>query len=185
MSRGRKVDQNRETVMTRKGKESLRDIDELAKELQAENEARLRRNSEIEKNMNEIFSNADKKLSELREEDGVIVEKNDELYDAAVQAILASGVASTSTVQRALGIGYTKAAKLIDQMEEQGIISEYKFDEKGRTILVEKDKKTNTQSHKTPEGQAFGKKYEATVDHEKAQEAVQASAEQPTVEKEK
>lgn len=47
----------------------------------------------------------------------------DDLYDKAVQIVLSEGKASTSFVQRHLSIGYNRAAKIIEQMEKEGIIS--------------------------------------------------------------
>jgi S-DNA-T family DNA segregation ATPase FtsK/SpoIIIE len=46
----------------------------------------------------------------------------DELYEAALDVVRRTHRASTSSLQRALRIGYTRAARLIDQMEEQGIV---------------------------------------------------------------
>jgi len=47
---------------------------------------------------------------------------DDELFDEAKQAVLEAGKASTSYLQRKLRIGYSRAARLIDILEEQGII---------------------------------------------------------------
>ncbi|UYN99023.1 MAG: DNA translocase FtsK [Devosia sp.] len=47
----------------------------------------------------------------------------DELYDKAVHIVLTDKKASTSYVQRRLGIGYNKAATLIERMEQEGVIS--------------------------------------------------------------
>ena len=48
---------------------------------------------------------------------------SDSLYDQAVAIVTRDGRASTSYVQRRLSIGYNRAARLIEQMEEQGVIS--------------------------------------------------------------
>ena len=47
----------------------------------------------------------------------------DELYDKAVHVVLTDKKASTSYVQRRLGVGYNKAATLIERMEREGVIS--------------------------------------------------------------
>ena len=47
----------------------------------------------------------------------------DNLYDQAVAIVTRDGRASTSYVQRRLQIGYNRAARLIEEMEEQGVIS--------------------------------------------------------------
>jgi len=47
---------------------------------------------------------------------------NDELFDQATQIIIEGGKASASYLQRRLRIGYARAARLIDMMEEKGIV---------------------------------------------------------------
>lgn len=47
----------------------------------------------------------------------------DELFDEAVETILNSGQASVSYLQRKLRIGYARAARLMDMLEERGIVS--------------------------------------------------------------
>ena len=49
-------------------------------------------------------------------------EDDDELYGDAKRAVIEAGKASTSYLQRKLGIGYARAARLIDSLEERGII---------------------------------------------------------------
>ena len=61
--------------------------------------------------------------------------EQDELYDQAVEAVMASSRPSISLVQRKLRIGYNRAARLIESMEAAGLISA--MDEMGaRKILV-------------------------------------------------
>lgn len=47
---------------------------------------------------------------------------SDELFDDAREAVVAAGKASTSYLQRKLGIGYSRAAQLMDMLEAKGII---------------------------------------------------------------
>jgi S-DNA-T family DNA segregation ATPase FtsK/SpoIIIE len=49
-------------------------------------------------------------------------EEEDELYGEAKQAVVEAGKASTSYLQRKLGIGYARAARLIDTLEDRGVI---------------------------------------------------------------
>jgi S-DNA-T family DNA segregation ATPase FtsK/SpoIIIE len=49
----------------------------------------------------------------------------DELYEAAVEIVIREGRGSVSLLQRALGIGYGRAARLVDFMAEDGIVGAY------------------------------------------------------------
>ena len=47
---------------------------------------------------------------------------SDDPYDQAVSVVLRDGKASTSYIQRRLGIGYNRAASIIERMEKEGIV---------------------------------------------------------------
>lgn len=49
-------------------------------------------------------------------------DEEDELYPEAKKTVLEAGKASTSYLQRKLGVGYARAAKLIDMLEERGVV---------------------------------------------------------------
>jgi DNA segregation ATPase FtsK/SpoIIIE, S-DNA-T family len=49
----------------------------------------------------------------------------DELYEQAIEIVVREGRGSTSLLQRALGIGYGRAARLIDYMAEDGIVGQF------------------------------------------------------------
>ena len=51
-------------------------------------------------------------------------DSNDELFNQAVEVIMKDKRVSTSYIQRKLQIGYNRAARIIEEMEDQGIISE-------------------------------------------------------------
>jgi S-DNA-T family DNA segregation ATPase FtsK/SpoIIIE len=55
-------------------------------------------------------------------ENGSNLEESDDPYDQAVAVVLRDGKASTSYIQRRLGIGYNRAASLIERMENEGVI---------------------------------------------------------------
>jgi S-DNA-T family DNA segregation ATPase FtsK/SpoIIIE len=61
---------------------------------------------------------------------------DDALYDQAVAIVARDRKCSTSYIQRKLGIGYNKAARLVEQMEEQGVVTRANHVGK-REILVE------------------------------------------------
>ncbi|MCQ9207963.1 MAG: DNA translocase FtsK [Omnitrophica bacterium] len=64
--------------------------------------------------------------------------EKDELYDEGVKVILQTKQASVSMLQRRLGLGYTRAARLIDMMEEEGVVGPYRGS-KPREILIEQE----------------------------------------------
>ncbi len=64
-------------------------------------------------------------------------EVTDELYDEAVELIVGMQTASVSILQRRFRIGYTRAARLIDAMEERGVVGPYEGD-KPREVLLSK-----------------------------------------------
>ena len=64
-------------------------------------------------------------------------EEQDELYDEAVNFVIESRRASISAVQRKLRIGYNRAARLIESMEEAGLVSEMSSNG-SREVLVPK-----------------------------------------------
>ena len=51
--------------------------------------------------------------------------RRDPLYDQAVEVVVREGRGSVSLLQRAMGIGYGRAARLIDYMAEDGIVGGY------------------------------------------------------------
>jgi len=59
----------------------------------------------------------------------------DELYDEAVQLVAEMQTASVSMLQRRFRIGYNRAARLIDAMEERGVVGPYEGS-KPRSVLV-------------------------------------------------
>ncbi len=63
----------------------------------------------------------------------------DPLLEEAIELCIASGQASTSQVQRRLKVGYARAGRIIDQMEERGIISGYQGS-KPREVLMSKER---------------------------------------------
>ncbi|PGB92570.1 cell division protein FtsK [Bacillus pseudomycoides] len=65
-------------------------------------------------------------------------EAEDELFFDACQFVVEQGGASTSSVQRKFRIGYNRAARLIEEMEAQGIISEARGT-KPRDVLISED----------------------------------------------
>ena len=66
----------------------------------------------------EITAIKDNAIDNLQSEDG-----NDELYEMAIKIVKSEKKASTSFLQRKLQVGYNRAARIIEQMEDNGIVS--------------------------------------------------------------
>ena len=62
----------------------------------------------------------------------------DELLPAAIEIVVEMGQASVSMLQRRLKLGYSRAARLVDQMEEKGIVGPFEGS-KARQILITKE----------------------------------------------
>lgn len=70
---------------------------------------------------------------------------DDELYEDAKQAVIEAGKASTSYIQRKLRVGYSRAARLVDLLEERGVISPADG-AKPRKILDDENDQLNEES---------------------------------------
>jgi DNA segregation ATPase FtsK/SpoIIIE, S-DNA-T family len=62
----------------------------------------------------------------------------DELYEAAVEVVIREGRGSVSLLQRALGVGYGRGARLIDFMAEDGVVGQYAGSQ-AREVLITMD----------------------------------------------
>src|SRR2546427_708826 len=58
----------------------------------------------------------------LRQEDAAEDQEQDEVYEQAKDLVITSGQASASLIQRRLRVGYPRAARMIERMEEEGIV---------------------------------------------------------------
>ena len=86
----------------------------------------------------------DKKSSPFEDDgDG---EQLDVLFDKAVDIVLETGTASTSFLQRKLSVGYARGAKIIDQLEDKGIIGPANGS-KGREILINRQQWLEMQAY--------------------------------------
>lgn len=62
-------------------------------------------------------------LQAIRQEEAAEEQAKDEVYEQAKDLVLTSGQASASLIQRRLRVGYPRAARMIERMEEEGIVS--------------------------------------------------------------
>ena len=75
------------------------------------------------------------KKGKKSEEDTAGGEEADPLLDKAIEVVIESGQASTSYLQRRLKVGYSRAARIIDQMEQKGVIGPFEGS-KPRAVLM-------------------------------------------------
>ncbi|MGL4552828.1 MAG: DNA translocase FtsK, partial [Gemmataceae bacterium] len=76
----------------------------------------------------ELLQLKTKEAREAEEEGGSLKDRlkaRDAMYEQAVEVVINSGRGSVSLLQRSLGIGYGRAARLIDFMAEDGIVGDY------------------------------------------------------------
>ena len=76
--------------------------------------------------------------------------EKDEFFDEAVQMVLETGQASVSMLQRRLRLGYTRAARIIDAMEEEGIVGPFRGS-KPREILIQEYQPEEETSKEEPQ----------------------------------
>ena len=80
---------------------------------------------------------ADKKKGKDKDDGGFSDE--DEMLPSAIEIVVETGQASTSMLQRRLKLGYARAARLMDAMEEKGIIGPFEGS-KPRQVLITKER---------------------------------------------
>ncbi len=80
-------------------------------------------------------------------------DQSDEYYDEAVRLVIETNQASVSILQRRLRLGYTRAARLIDMMEQNGLVGPY-CGSKPRDILIDREQWLLENMKNKPEGQS-------------------------------
>jgi S-DNA-T family DNA segregation ATPase FtsK/SpoIIIE len=98
----------------------------------------------------EINMEADKSKNIIFESLGRSEEPDDDLYEEARETIIRAGKASTSYLQRKLRIGYARAARLMDLLEENGVIGQGDG-AKPRDVLIKPEGGFITDQDKEPE----------------------------------
>ncbi len=97
---------------------------------------------EIEKVVSFIKSQAepvyDEEILKEQQKSAKIFGEKDELYEQAVRIIMESNQASVSILQRRMRLGYTRAARIIDTMEQEGLVGPFEGS-KPRKILVDRE----------------------------------------------
>ena len=96
-------------------------------------------NQEVLKEIEKTAQQTGKKTASVSDPDPSDAElEGDEMLPAAVDVILETGQASVSMLQRRLKLGYARAARIVDEMEEKGIVGPFQGS-KPRAILITKE----------------------------------------------
>ena len=87
----------------------------------------------------ETMADYDQEAIETVEENSQVkeVDDEDELIDEAIKIIIQENTASVSLLQRKLRVGYARAGRIIDQLEEKGVVGPYEGS-KPRKVLVDR-----------------------------------------------
>lgn len=93
---------------------------------------------EIEKQA-ELAAQKNGKNKEKDEEDGGEFLLNDDKLDEAIEAVIEAGQASTSYLQRKLKLGYGRAARLIDTMEQLGVVGPYEGSKPRQVVMTKQE----------------------------------------------
>lgn len=93
----------------------------------------------------ENANKTDKELTEQAEDD----DDTDPFLMDAIDVVVETGQASTSFIQRRFKVGYARAGRIIDQMEERGVISGYQGS-KPREVLMTKERLAELKMATTP-----------------------------------
>ena len=99
----------------------------------------------------ESIENSNKTDKELAEEDSVD-DDTDPLLMEAIDVVVETGQASTSFIQRRFKVGYARAGRIIDQMEERGVISGYQGS-KPRQVLMTPERLAELKMGTAPEAE--------------------------------
>ena len=108
------------------------DVEKVVADLKAQAEPAY-----IESITSDDFSDASEVMQAIFSDRDGGGEKVDELYDQAVAIIAREGKASTSFIQRHLQIGYNRAARIIEEMERQGVVSKASATGKREVLITD------------------------------------------------
>lgn len=97
----------------------------------------------------DVLEKIEKANSTDKEIDEEMDDETDPFLMDAIDAVIELGQASASYIQRKFKVGYARAGRIIDQMEERGIISGYEGS-KPRKVLMPKERWEELKMAKTP-----------------------------------
>lgn len=130
--------------------------------------------------LHEIEQHAEEKEKSAKGVGGASGEEHDydELLPSAIDVVLDVGQASVSMLQRRLKLGYGRAARLVDQMEEKGIVGPFEGS-KPRQLLITKDQWQEMQFRQNMAG-----RINEPVSEQSALEQINVPEAEPAFEKE-
>ena len=96
-------------------------------------------NEELEAAMNKAAEekNAAENKAAAKDEEGIAASGYDEMLPQAVEVVLEMGSCSVSMLQRRVKLGYSRAARIVDQMEELGVVGPYEG-AKPRSVVIDR-----------------------------------------------
>ena len=94
-------------------------------------------NNEIEAFMNKATEDKGRRQRQGRQGRGRSASGYDEMLPQAVEAVLEAGSCSVSMLQRRVKLGYSRAARIVDQMEELGVVGPYEG-AKPRSVVIDR-----------------------------------------------
>jgi len=80
----------------------------------------------------------DEEILREKQKAGLVNGEKDDIYEEAVRVVMESNQASVSILQRRLRLGYTRAARIIDVMEQEGLVGPYEGS-KPRKIIIDRE----------------------------------------------
>ncbi len=95
--------------------------------------------AEYDESIIEQIEREPEEASQAKSEEMPISDERDDLFIKAVEMVIDSGQASVAMFQRKFKIGYQRAARLVDRMEEQGIIGPYEGTKPRQVIMTKQE----------------------------------------------
>lgn len=114
---------------------SNREVESVVEFLKAQDAAKADYDQNILDEIDRQAAAAGKSAGKSGDEDGAEDGDWDEKLPQAIEMVVEAGMASTSMLQRRLQLGYARAGRLIDQLEQKGIIGPYEGS-KPRQVLI-------------------------------------------------
>jgi S-DNA-T family DNA segregation ATPase FtsK/SpoIIIE len=105
------------------------------------------------------------------------LKNRDDLYESAVDVVVRERRGSVSLLQRTLGIGYGRAARLIDFMAEDGIVGEYNGSQAREVVLTVEDWETMNGEEPSPEPAKPRRSNKIIPEHDEQEEEETSEAE--------